>query len=55
LQIIEDAIAKGLLKEGGYICEGSGGNTGVAIAMLAAAMGLKSFIAVPENTSPEKI
>jgi cysteine synthase A len=39
LWIVTDAEKKGLLKPGGYICEGSGGNTGVALSMIAAAKG----------------
>ena len=46
LEIVEDAERRGVLKPGGYICEGSGGNTGTALAMIAAAKGYKAFIAV---------
>jgi cysteine synthase A len=53
--IINDAERRGYLNSKSVICEGSGGNTGIALAMLAAAKGYKCFIAVPEVASKEKV
>jgi len=55
LYIIEEAERSGALKPGGTVCEGTGGNTGVALAMVAAAKGYKAIFAIPETISPEKI
>ena len=55
LKMIEEAENAGILLKGGYVCEGSGGNTGVALAMIAAAKGYKAFIAIPEIASKEKV
>lgn len=55
LYVIEDAEARGLLKPGGTIVEGSGGNTSIAMAMLATASGYKSIMVVPDKVSAEKI
>mmetsp|Transcript_996 Transcript_996/g.1787 ORF Transcript_996/g.1787 Transcript_996/m.1787 type:complete len:227 (+) Transcript_996:426-1106(+) len=55
LWIVNDAEKQGLLKKDGYICEGSGGNTGVALSLIAAAKGYKAFIAIPQQASDEKV
>ncbi len=52
--IIEDAEAKGLLKPGGTIVENSSGNTGSALAMIAAIKGYKCIITMPDKMSDEK-
>jgi cysteine synthase len=54
LFIIKDAIAKGHLKPGGTIVEGTAGNTGIGIAVVANAMGFKSVIVIPETQAQEK-
>lgn len=52
--IIKDAVAKGLLKPGGTIVEGTAGNTGIGLAMVGKAMGFKSVIVIPDSQSQEK-
>ncbi len=54
LFIIKDAIARGELKPGGTIVEGTAGNTGIGITIVANAMGFKSVIVIPETQSQEK-
>lgn len=54
LFIIRDAIARGDLKPGGTIVEGTAGNTGIGIALVGASMGFKSVIVIPETQSEEK-
>ena len=54
LFIIRDAIAKGQLKPGGTIVEGTAGNTGIGIAVVARAMGFKTIIVIPVTQSQEK-
>ncbi|MFZ0390767.1 MAG: cysteine synthase A [Calditrichia bacterium] len=55
LFIIEDAENRGLLKAGGTIVENSSGNTGAAIAMIAAVKGYRCIITMPDKMSDEKI
>ncbi|MEL7300039.1 MAG: cysteine synthase A [Pseudomonadota bacterium] len=52
--IIKDAIARGALKPGGTIVEGTAGNTGIGLALVGAAMGFKCVIVIPETQSQEK-
>lgn len=52
--IILDAEAKGLLRPGATIVEGTAGNTGIGIATLAAERGYKVVISMPNNQAPEK-
>ncbi len=52
--IIDDAVAKGLLRPGGTIVEGTAGNTGIGLSVVGAAMGFKSVIVIPETQSQEK-
>jgi cysteine synthase A len=52
--IILDAEAKGLLKPGATIVEGTAGNTGIGLATLAAERGYKVIISMPNNQSAEK-
>ena len=54
LFIIRDAVARGLLKPGGTIVEGTAGNTGIGLALVGASMGFKTVIVIPETQSQEK-
>jgi len=53
--ILDDAEATGRLAPGGTIVEGTAGNTGIALALLANARGYRAIIVVPDDQSPEKI
>lgn len=55
LGIIRDAEASGTLKPGGTIVEGTAGNTGIGITILANALGYKSVVVMPMTQSKEKI
>lgn len=55
LYIIEDAEAKGLLKPGGTVVEGTAGNTGIGLTHICNAKGYKSLIIIPETQSQEKM
>jgi cysteine synthase len=55
LWIVRDAEAKGLLQPGGTIVEGTAGNTGIGLAMVANALGYKTIIVMPETQSREKM
>ena len=52
--IIEDAESKGLLKPGGTIVEGTAGNTGIGLALVANAKGYRTVIVIPDSQSQEK-
>lgn len=52
--IIDDAEKKGLLKPGGTIIENTSGNTGAAVAMIAAVRGYKAILTMPDKVSKEK-
>ena len=54
LYIIKDAVARGALRPGGTIVEGTAGNTGIGLALVGASMGFKSVIVIPETQSQEK-
>ena len=54
LYIIRDAVAKGTLKPGGTIVEGTAGNTGIGLALVGASMGYRTVIVIPETQSQEK-
>jgi cysteine synthase A len=53
--IVLDAEATGRLRPGGTIVEGTAGNTGIALALIADARGYSAIIVVPDDQSPEKI
>lgn len=54
LYIIEDAVARGQLRPGGVIVEGTAGNTGIGLALVGNALGFRSVIVIPETQSQEK-
>ncbi|MEP7240651.1 MAG: cysteine synthase A [Devosia sp.] len=54
LYIVRDAVARGQLRPGGTIVEGTAGNTGIGLAIVANAMGFKTVIVIPETQSQEK-
>jgi len=54
LNIVEDAEKKGLLEPGGLIIEGTAGNTGIGLAVVANAKGYRTLIVMPETQSQEK-
>ncbi|KQM67536.1 cysteine synthase [Sphingomonas sp. Leaf17] len=55
LFIVEDAEARGALKPGGTIVEGTAGNTGIGLALVANAKGYRTIIVMPETQSREKM
>jgi len=55
LWIVRDAEARGMLKPGGTIVEGTAGNTGIGLALVANALGYKTVIVMPETQSREKM
>jgi len=55
LWIIRDAEARGELLPGGTVVEGTAGNTGIGIALVANALGYKTIIVMPDNQSREKM
>ncbi len=54
LFIIRDAERRGTLRPGGLIVEGTAGNTGIGLAMVASALGYRTAIVIPRNQSQEK-
>ncbi|NKM10140.1 cysteine synthase A [Rhizobium laguerreae] len=54
LYIIRDAERKGLLRPGGVIIEGTAGNTGIGLTLVAKALGYRTVIVIPETQSQEK-
>ena len=55
LWIVRDAEARGSLLPGGTIVEGTAGNTGIGLALVANALGYKTVIVMPETQSREKM
>lgn len=55
LGIVNAAEADGRLRPGGTIVEGTAGNTGIALALLAASRGYRTIICIPDDQSSEKI
>lgn len=54
LFIVRDAEAKGLLRPGGVIVEGTAGNTGIGLTLVAKALGYRTVIVIPDTQSQEK-
>jgi cysteine synthase A len=54
LFIIRDAMRRGELKRGGVVVDGTAGNTGIGLAMVANALGLRTVIVIPETQTQEK-
>ncbi|HUJ98107.1 MAG TPA: cysteine synthase A [Stellaceae bacterium] len=54
LAIVRDAEARGLLRPGGVIVEGTAGNTGIGLALVGNALGYRTVIVMPETQSQEK-
>ncbi len=54
LFIVRDAMARGTLRPGGIIVEGTAGNTGIGLALVANALGFSTVIVIPETQSQEK-
>ena len=55
LAIVEDAETRGALQPGGTIVEGTAGNTGIGLALVANAKGYRTIIVMPETQSREKM
>jgi len=54
LSMIRDAEARGTLRPGGTIVEGTAGNTGIGLAVIGGALGYRSVIVIPETQTQEK-
>jgi cysteine synthase A len=54
LAMINDAVARGALRPGGMVVEGTAGNTGIGIAMVASALGYRAVIVIPDTQAQEK-
>lgn len=52
--MVRDAMDRGVLKPGKIVLDASSGNTGIALAMLGAAVGFPVHLAMPSNVSPER-
>jgi cysteine synthase A len=54
LFIIRDAVARGALRPGGIVVEGTAGNTGIGLTLVGNALGYRSVIVIPDTQSREK-
>ncbi len=54
LQMVLDGLESGALKEGKTILDSTSGNTGIALAMIGAILGIKVELCIPENVSQER-
>jgi cysteine synthase A len=54
LGILSDALARKLIGPGGTVVEGTAGNTGIGLALVGNALGLRTVIVIPETQSEEK-
>ncbi|HKN27386.1 MAG TPA: cysteine synthase A [Roseiarcus sp.] len=54
LAIVRDAAERGVLHPGGVVVEGTAGNTGIGIAMVAGALGYRAIIVIPDTQTQEK-
>src|SRR5690554_922747 len=54
LQLVQDAIEKGELKPGMTIVEGTAGNTGIGLAIVAKSLGFDLLVVMPNDQTPEK-
>ena len=54
LFIVQDAIARGTLRPGGTVVEGTAGNTGIGLTVVGNALGFRTVIVIPETQSREK-
>lgn len=54
LFIIQDAVKRGALRPGGVVVEGTAGNTGIGLALVANALGFRTVIVIPDTQSQEK-
>jgi cysteine synthase len=52
--MVQDAVRRGVLMQGGTIVEGTAGNTGIGLALVAKALGFKCVIVIPETQTQEK-
>jgi cysteine synthase A len=52
--IIKDAVDSGALRPGGVVVEGTAGNTGIGLSMVASALGFRTVIVIPQTQSQEK-
>ncbi len=54
LFILRDAMARGLVRRGGVVVEGTAGNTGIGLTMVGNTLGLRTVIVIPDSQSEEK-
>ncbi len=54
LAMVQDAAGRGALRPGGTIVEGTAGNTGIGLALVAGALGYRTVIVIPKTQSQEK-